>query len=91
MIVLKPVELRLITALATVVAPETKNAFAMNIVFLSHSAFHPSMVVGSHQLARSYAQSGHRVLHISLPFSLGHSLRFVRRVSSAELTVESRA
>lgn len=50
----------------------------MNIVFLSHSPFHPRMVVGSHQLARSYAQAGHRVLHISLPFSLAHTVRLGR-------------
>lgn len=47
----------------------------MNIVFASHSAFHPSMVIGSHQLARVYAAGGHRVLHLSLPFSLLHLTR----------------
>ncbi|WP_442511235.1 glycosyltransferase [Novipirellula sp. SH528] len=50
----------------------------MNIVFLSHSPFHPSMVVGSHQLARVYASAGHRVLHISLPFSFAHLARLGR-------------
>ena len=47
----------------------------MNIVFVSHSAFHPSMVVGSHQLSRVYARSGHRILHLSLPFSLAHVIK----------------
>ncbi len=47
----------------------------MNIVFVSHSAFHPSLVVGSHQLSRVYAKAGHRVLHLSLPFSIAHVTR----------------
>lgn len=50
----------------------------MNIVFVSHSPFHPSMVVGSHQLARVYARDGHRVLHLSLPFSIAHLTRLHR-------------
>ena len=50
----------------------------MNIVFASHTAIHPSMVVGSHQLARVYARQGHRVLHISLPFSVFHLARLHR-------------
>ena len=33
------------------------------------------MVVGSHQLARAYASQNHRVLHLSLPFSLLHVAR----------------
>ena len=50
----------------------------MNIVFVSHSAFDASMVVGSHQLSRVYAKAGHRVLHLSLPFSLFHVARLHR-------------
>lgn len=36
------------------------------------------MVVGSHQLSRAYAKAGHRVLHLSLPFSLAHLVRLHR-------------
>lgn len=36
------------------------------------------MVVGSHQLSRVYARDGHRVLHLSLPFSLAHVARLHR-------------
>ena len=48
---------------------------ALNIVFVSHTAFHPDMVIGSHQLAREYGRQGHRVLHVSLPFSALHLTR----------------
>ncbi|WP_218933391.1 glycosyltransferase [Rubripirellula lacrimiformis] len=50
----------------------------MNIAFVSHSAFHPAMVVGSHQLARVWAKLGHRVIHVSLPLTPFHLSRIGR-------------
>jgi glycosyltransferase involved in cell wall biosynthesis len=44
----------------------------MKIVFASHSQFNPRLVVGSHHLARSLGNAGHKVLHISTPITVGH-------------------
>ncbi len=44
----------------------------MNIVFASHSPFDPSLVVGSHHLARQCARLGHLVLHLSTPVTVAH-------------------
>ena len=46
----------------------------MKIVFLSHTALGSPYVVGSHQLAKAYADAGHEVLHISAPITPFHRL-----------------
>lgn len=45
-----------------------------DIVFLSHTARTGTFRVGSHHLTAALAASGHRVAHISTPFSRVHSL-----------------
>lgn len=44
----------------------------MKIVFLSHASLFNGFVVGSHQIAKAFINSGHKVLHISSPVSLIH-------------------
>lgn len=44
----------------------------MRILFASHSADLGTLKVGSHHLSRELARSGHDVIHISTPVSLGH-------------------
>ena len=44
----------------------------LNIVFASHSAFDPNLVVGSHHLARELSMLGNRVLHLSSPVTSMH-------------------
>ncbi len=48
----------------------------MNIVFASHSAFDPNLVVGSHHLSRQCARLGHHVLHLSSPITPAHIAKY---------------
>lgn len=47
----------------------------LRIVFASHTYLGSSFVVGSHHLARNYAQAGHRVLYLSTPVTPVHVYR----------------
>lgn len=44
----------------------------MKILLASHTSMEGSIVVGSHQLARSFARSGHEVLHLATPLTPGY-------------------
>ena len=50
----------------------------MNVVFASHTEIGGTFVVGSHHLAREFARSGHRVLHMGAPVAPAHVLRLNR-------------
>lgn len=45
-----------------------------SIVFFSHTARAGDFRVGSHHLSSAFAASGHRVAHISTPFSWAHAI-----------------
>lgn len=49
-------------------------SFVSSIVFLSHTARSGNFRVGSHHLSSALAVQGHRVAHISTPFSLTHAV-----------------
>lgn len=48
----------------------------MNILFASHTHMRGAYVVGSHHLANTLADRGHRVAHLSSPISLLHLVRW---------------
>jgi hypothetical protein len=48
----------------------------LNILFLSHTHIGSTYVVGSHQLAKQFGLLGHNVLHMPMPLSPFHIVKF---------------
>ena len=55
--------------------PATGDVAPLRILFMSHTAPNPHLVVGSHHLSRELSLAGHEVAHIAGPVSLLHLAR----------------